>query len=140
MTLLPKNLPVTQWRRLPPYLRISASSPMSQSRRPLRFSAMPLTKLATCFRGAVPTPLHRIRWARNATVALFDRISRCARYYINSKTPRTIALRTKNSPVSLGGVQHLAHTVPAAGLLVAARTIEQARRYDRPKYRSRARG
>jgi len=53
-----ENLPVTQWRRLPLYSHISASSPMSQSRRPLRLLAMPMTKLATCFRGAVPTPLY----------------------------------------------------------------------------------
>ena len=36
MMLLPKNFPAMQWRRLPPYSRISASSPTSQSRRPLR--------------------------------------------------------------------------------------------------------
>jgi ribosomal protein S12 methylthiotransferase accessory factor len=58
MILLAKNLPVTQWRRLPPYSRISASSPMSQSRRPLRLLAMPMMKLATCLRGAVPMPLY----------------------------------------------------------------------------------
>jgi hypothetical protein len=52
MMLLPKNLPVTQWRRLPPYSRISASSPMSQSRRPLRLLAMPMTEARDMLSGS----------------------------------------------------------------------------------------
>ena len=35
-----------------------ASSPMSQSRRPLRLLATSMRKLATCFRGAVLMPLY----------------------------------------------------------------------------------
>ena len=56
--MVSKNLFGTQWCRLPLYSRICASSPMSQSRRLLRLLAMPMTKLATCFRGAVPILLY----------------------------------------------------------------------------------